>query len=93
MTMDKRFAQGCATSVVQDHWTAEQVEEHLTTARAFNNEQAKLVEELIRAHKRLIEMRNTLDHQLMEMTACTKRPQVVDVSDMRAAPEQGNQGK
>ena len=37
-TMEERFLPGWATSVVQDHWTAEEVEEHLTAARTVNNE-------------------------------------------------------
>ena len=54
--MDKQFAQGWATSVVQDHCTAEEVKEHLTAERAINDEQAPAAEKLVRAHRSLKEV-------------------------------------
>ena len=35
--LGKHFTQGCATSIVNDHCMAEEVEEHLTTARTVND--------------------------------------------------------
>ena len=50
---DERFAQGSATNGEQNHWTAEEVEEHLIATKAIHNEQAQSVEKIVSAHKSL----------------------------------------
>lgn len=70
--VNKRFAQGCAASIVQEHCTVEEVEEHLTTTRTVNDEQALSVEDIISAHKKLIEAHDSLEHRIKEVSACMK---------------------
>ena len=70
--MDKRFAQGWAAGVVQVHWMAGEVEEHLAAARADNIEQKEGAEKLISARKTLKEAHGTLHYQLLELTASTE---------------------
>ena len=69
---DELFTQGCAANKEQDHWTTEEVEEHLTTARTVNNDQAQSMKELISTHKRLAQAYDLLEHQLMNVNACMK---------------------
>ena len=70
--MDKRFTQISATGVVQDHWTTEEVEEHLIAARIINNKQAQAEEKLVSIHKSLKQVHSALDHQCRELGASTK---------------------
>ena len=45
---------------VQDHWKAEEVEEHLKAARAINDEQAQSAEKIISSHKPLKKLHSEL---------------------------------
>ena len=62
--MDKLFP-----SVIQDHWTAKEVEEHFIAARAVNNKQ---VLKLIIAYKSLQEVHSALGHQCRDLAANKK---------------------
>ena len=67
--MDEWFTQGWVASVIHDHWTAEEEEEHLIAARAVNDKQAV---KFISAHKSLKEVQSTLDNQGRERAQAQK---------------------
>ena len=59
--IDERFVQGWADSVVQAHWTAEEV----------NNEQEEAMKGLFCAHKSLKTVHETLVNQFQDLAAST----------------------
>ena len=67
--MDTQLVQSSATGALQDHWSAEEVEEQLIAARAINEKQAQEADKLVSAHKALKEGHSALDHQCRELSA------------------------
>ena len=70
--VDERLMQGWAGSVVQDNWVKEEVMEHLTAARAVNDEQGEVTQEFSDSHKVLEKVHNPLVHQLLKLAARTE---------------------
>ena len=71
-TMDKQFIQDWTPSIMQDQWTAEEVEEHLTAAKTINEQQQQATREITSAHRTLKGVHLTLHYQILELTKNTE---------------------
>ena len=70
--IDGQFTQGWAVSVVQDRWTTEELMEHLTTARAVNDRQGEVMEELYNGQKTIEKVHDQLVDQFLKLATSTE---------------------